>query len=1126
SGDPTGYGLIAVGSTGLKNVAVKAAGQMTGHFSAIRDEFKKNYDEIRKSVDVHAPTEDDGGDDTSPFTANNRKARKQLSEYERLVREYKKLTDDILSFLDTKSKEFALRFKVEDLQRFKQDLEKIVTLRRELGLPLDAPLPRNAKAAKDLLDDLQSFKRVYDTVSKAQDEAQTAAEQLAEAILTKSLPVVDAETRAHIAYEKALRDRANAEQQLSADLITQTKLRADAIKDEVGETLKAYTQLRLDATKQAQDARASALKEQIKLLTNMGQEPEFRAKLEAELKLVQPERDRQATAVESINANVEKILAALTKGQVTNPDGSNRTFNAGEGITRTGRLSTDLQDAVSLIQQNGGIVAHTTDGKHNRGSLHAQGLAADVVLQRMTDGAVADFTDRMEALGFHVRDERTRPKGQKVWNKAHLHVSWANGFGVPGAASQWIQSGKASSGGFSGNLFGDSGDGGGVVSTFSKTLGVRLSELTPEMAYAEAVRAKAKEINDLFDTQRKLSAEERVEQEFRAKGLVDLRQQTRLENALAEQRQKRREDAEAEQVATALLRKDLMDLRDGDPEARQRVLRADEQKRLSDQIANSQRIIELQDEMAHASEGAADRYTVAWLEALREVQKADEDAVTSQIKSQVKLADQSVFHSERAKAAILDHMAQEKGYTEIFSDAFIKTADLIGDGMTSLFNKVNKGLGKFGEIISDIEASLLKMVTNRLLMKLVDGILGGGGSSSGGGGFSLGGLFGGGGGGGVFGGGNQGGGIFSFAGSALGSAGGLGGILAAFGGDAHAASLAALDGFDPSTLSGQAQQQSVLRQLLGGGQQAGTSALGALAGGGSLIGSLAGSLGLAAPLLGLSLGGSLGGVSRTGKVLGMVGGLGVGALGFGLAGLTGAFGLGTGLSSLAAGVMAAAPIIAPIAGALLVGAALLSRNAERQKEETQRNQLTLDANGQLDQLIQQVKNHQTDPASALATAAQIRQKYLDQANQLKDKKTRTNALLTVRELDYRIGILRQAATTALNENTRSNLTAAFATGGVVPGQRGEPRLVLAHGGEIIASLSQQTPAFVQAAAEAGVPGVRGGDTGGSGRNVSLNVELHVGTETRDKLVVGGMESEKGYKATLGSVKQARRYNDI
>ncbi len=568
-------------------------------------------------------------------------------------------------------------------------------------------------------------------------------------------------------------------------------------------------------------------------------------------------------------------------------------------------------------------------------------------------------------------------------------------------------------------------------------------------------------------------------------------------------------------------------------------------KQLNDEFEKGQR------DVAITAALSAEEYRNAWQRAIDAVSMRDFEATKSRIKSQVEIADKTVFHSEQVRARFEEHVASMKGYTDIVADAFIGASDAIGNAFSKLFGLVTNRLGEFGRIVNDIATSLFKMVSNRLLMKLVDAMLGGGG-----GGTSIGGLFGGGGssfslGGVLSGAGNGLSGLFN-RGVAGGVAGGTPGFnpsaLMGFGGGASQLQrLSQQLGFGGGSGSGLGSLDTYSGQVTNGIVNAGTNAA-TSAGISTIFGNSATSLGgglaltgaVMAPFMGLSLGGMLGGTSRAGRGMGMLGGLLLGGAGsvalLGGAG-AGIFASGGALSALGgsgalgflgsgglAGLMTN-PFTIAAAGALLIGSHFLARNKLRREEETVRNTAILDAKGQIDDLIKQVRNHRTDPMSALSSAAEIRARYMDEMGKLKDKKTRNHALLTVREIDYKIGQLRAAASGALNDNTRANITAAFATGGVVPGQPGEPRLVLAHGGEVIASLAHQTPGFMAAARESGIPGVRGGEGGGGyGRNVNLNVELHVGTDTRDKLVVDGMKSEKGYNVNLKQTKDILRHD--
>lgn len=74
----------------------------------------------------------------------------------RLTKQAQEADLAIKQLQDTGSKEFALRIKIEDKQAFKSELEEIIKLRRELGLPLTSPLPKDEAEAKRTIENLKA----------------------------------------------------------------------------------------------------------------------------------------------------------------------------------------------------------------------------------------------------------------------------------------------------------------------------------------------------------------------------------------------------------------------------------------------------------------------------------------------------------------------------------------------------------------------------------------------------------------------------------------------------------------------------------------------------------------------------------------------------------------------------------------------------------------------------------------------------------------------------------------------------------------------------------------------------------------------------------------------------------
>lgn len=90
-----------------------------------------------------------------------------------------------------------------------------------------------------------------------------------------------------------------------------------------------------------------------------------------------------------------------------------------EAAKPKGRLS-DLTD---FAKQQNLTVGSTTGGHHNRGSKHYRGEAIDIHNSgQMTNEQVASLSQTAIDYGLKVRDERQRPKGQKVWGGPHVHI--------------------------------------------------------------------------------------------------------------------------------------------------------------------------------------------------------------------------------------------------------------------------------------------------------------------------------------------------------------------------------------------------------------------------------------------------------------------------------------------------------------------------------------------------------------------------------------------------------------------------------------------------------------------------------------------------------------------------------
>ena len=213
-----------------------------------------------------------------------------------------------------------------------------------------------------------------------------------------------------------------------------------------------------------------------------------------------------------------------------------------------------------------------------------------------------------------------------------------------------------------------------------------------------------------------------------------------------------------------------------------------------------------------------------------------------------------------------------------------------------------------------------------------------------------------------------------------------------------------------------------------------------------------------APMIGAGLGGMLGGGTGLSGGLGQIGGLLGGVAGLGLASSLGAFGaagsslfaagglmagiFGTGASAGVAGTgiagalgvstaLASTLVLAPIAGALLVGAYFLNRNKKRRANEIKRDAFMTSSLQQLQDLLKGVRTDKVDGADAVAQASTIRDEYLKQANALDDKKTRGIAVKDVSRLDVIIAQINQASEAQTKRRELNDLiTPTYATGGI------------------------------------------------------------------------------------------------
>ena len=86
-----------------------------------------------------------------------------------------------------------------------------------------------------------------------------------------------------------------------------------------------------------------------------------------------------------------------------------------------------LKNLIDFAKTNKWVVTSTTGGRHNLGSRHGKARAIDVSVKNKTPQQISDFMKLAQSQGYRVLDERVRPKGQKEWHGAHLHLDFEKG---------------------------------------------------------------------------------------------------------------------------------------------------------------------------------------------------------------------------------------------------------------------------------------------------------------------------------------------------------------------------------------------------------------------------------------------------------------------------------------------------------------------------------------------------------------------------------------------------------------------------------------------------------------------------------------------------------------------------
>lgn len=126
---------------------------------------------------------------------------------------------------------------------------------------------------------------------------------------------------------------------------------------------------------------------------------------------------------------VMKVSQEGTIGQIAQrvqrsgvPDAYDKQAGSVDALLNALKSPADWQRLSEFAKARGFRVTSTTGGRHNVGSKHYRGMAIDVGTREKSPEEISSFMAAAQAAGIKVRDERSRPAGQKVWGGPHLHL--------------------------------------------------------------------------------------------------------------------------------------------------------------------------------------------------------------------------------------------------------------------------------------------------------------------------------------------------------------------------------------------------------------------------------------------------------------------------------------------------------------------------------------------------------------------------------------------------------------------------------------------------------------------------------------------------------------------------------
>lgn len=168
------------------------------------------------------------------------------------------------------------------------------------------------------------------------------------------------------------------------------------------------------------------------------------------------------------------------------------------------------------------------------------------------------------------------------------------------------------------------------------------------------------------------------------------------------------------------LEAELVRKRVRDPNYLREIQEQGNRERLSEENELRDQIELNQDRIANFGVNSALKFEKAWTDAYLAIKQSDEDAVVSQIQSQVRLDDALTLHTQQVRASVYEHLASQKTYSESIADGITSLYDNVFEKMSDGIDRLTQKWGAFGNFFNGVLKSISAQLLNRATKSFVD----------------------------------------------------------------------------------------------------------------------------------------------------------------------------------------------------------------------------------------------------------------------------------------------------------------------------------------------------------------------------------------------------------------------